>query len=369
MTDAEAPKKKNNLVVLLGTAAGVFLIWAVIVTAFYAHSFADEHHGDEEELGLLTGRVGSVFDGDNTCLDAQIDLANINCMIEALEDGSDVSVVQAGPQAGANVTDGYTGNLVTDVTPIMTPFYQAGLCPVNVHWHLGTEHYSAGEYDCEDECGPTKINEGRKLAGPSAPGPERLGFQCNVYDAEEEMFTRPYEWRYCGEEMEVGQTYEVHWPHSAAGACGTPDQYQYPFFDGVFCNLDNDSFSALSPQNIASAVGVQAQVFVIVNDEDFYYPDLLRGMIVDSALGMGTDVARYVGSTTGTMVDNTICSAYTPISWHVDRKCHLISASSFDKMCADMLEQRDDLSEDTHPHGSRELVADDLAANNQFRRA
>ena len=91
-------------------------------------------------------------------------------------------------------------------------------------------------------------------------------------------------------------------------------------------------------------------------------------MIVDSALGMGTDVARYVGSTTGTMVDNTICSAYTPISWHVDRKCHLISASSFDKMCADMLEQRDDLSEDTHPHGSRELVADDLAANNQFRR-
>ncbi len=376
MTDApeqaqSPPKKKNNnLVILLGVAAGVFLIWAVIVTAFYAHSFAEEHH-DDEEMELLMGRVGSVFDGTNICLDSQIDLENINCMIEALEDSSDVTetIVQAGPQAGANVTDGYTGNLVTDVIPIMTPFYQAGLCPVNAHWHLGAEHYSAGEYDCEDECGPTKIDEGhRRLAGPDGLGEERLGFQCNLYDAEDEMFTRPYEWRYCGEEMQVGQTYEVHWPHSAAGACGTPDQYQYPFFDGVFCNLDNASFSALRPQNIASAVGVQAQVFVIVNDEDYYYPDLFRGMVVDQELSMGVDVARYVGSTTGTSVDNTICSAYTPITWHVDRKCHLISASSFDKMCADMLEQRDDLSEDTHPHGSRELVADDLAANNQFRR-
>ena len=90
-------------------------------------------------MGLLTGRVGFVFDGHNTCLGAQIDLPNINCMIEALEDGSDVSVVQAGPQAGANVTNGYTGNLVTDVIPIMTPFYQAGLCPVNVHWHLAVK--------------------------------------------------------------------------------------------------------------------------------------------------------------------------------------------------------------------------------------
>ena len=128
----QAPKEKknNNLVIILGVAAGVFLIWAVIVTAFYAHSFAEEHH-DDEEMELLMGRVGSVFDGANTCLDSQIDLENINCMVEAIEgDSSDVTetIVQAGPQAGANVTDGYAGNLVTDVVPIMTPFYQAGLC-------------------------------------------------------------------------------------------------------------------------------------------------------------------------------------------------------------------------------------------------
>lgn len=27
------------------------------------------------------------------------------------------------------------------------------MCPVNVHWHLGTEHYSKGEYD-EEGRGP-----------------------------------------------------------------------------------------------------------------------------------------------------------------------------------------------------------------------
>jgi hypothetical protein len=44
----------------------------------------------------------------------------------------------------------------------------------------------------------------------------------------------------------------------------------------------------------------------------------------------------------------------------------MISASSFDKMCFDMKMQRDDMSDDLHAHGSRELVKDDLAANNQY---
>ena len=42
----------------------------------------------------------------------------------------------------------------------------------------------------------------------------------------------------------------------------------------------------------------------------------------------------------------------------------MISASTFDKMCADMKAQRDDMSDDLHPHGSRELVAENLSANN-----
>ena len=39
-----------------------------------------------------------------------------------------------------------------------------------------------------------------------------------------------------------------------------------------------------------------------------------------------------------------------------------------DKLCKDMLSQRDDMSMDVYPHGSRELVADHLAANNLVRR-
>lgn len=159
--------------------------------------------------------------------------------------------------------------------------------------------------------------------------------------------------------MEVGQTYEVHWPHSKGGACGTVNQYQTPFYDGVFCHTDK-----LNLNQTNMDIGVQAQVFTIVNDEDYYYPNLMRGMIVDEANGFGEDMAFYTGSTTGTSRDNEICSQYSPITWQVDRKCHLISASSFDKMCADMKAQRDDMSEDLYPHGSRELVADHLAANN-----
>ena len=116
----------------------------------------------------------------------------------------------------------------------------------------------------------------------------------------------------------------------------------------------------------ASQIGVQAQVFIVVNDEAHFWPDLMRGMIVDGE--MGTDVAMYTGSTTGDSFSDEICSQYTPITWQVDRKCHMMSASAFDKLCYDMLQQRDDMSEDVHPHGSRETVADNLAAANHANR-
>merc|ERR1712050_499719 len=76
------------------------------------------------------------------------------------------------------------------------------------------------------------------------------------------------------------------------------------------------------------------------------------------------DIAKYTGSTTGTTRSNTMCSQYTPITWQVDRKCHLISASAFDKMCADMKLQRDDMSGDLVAPGSRMVVSNNLAANN-----
>lgn len=110
---------------------------------------------------------------------------------------------------------------------------------------------------------------------------------------------------------------------------------------------------------------MQSQVFTVVNDEDYYYPNLMRGMIVDG--DYGANITKYTGSTTGTSRNNEVCSQYTPITWQVDRKCHLISASTFDKMCADMKAQRDDMTEDLYAHGSRQLVDDSLAADNHQR--
>merc|ERR1712107_68246 len=154
----------------------------------------------------------------------------------------------------------------------------------------------------------------------------------------------------------------------AAGMCGSPWQFQSPFYDGVFCV---DGIITLSPVlNVMHKVGVQAQVFTIVNDEEYYYADLMRGMIKGNFSGdqFGQDMAKYTGSTTGTSRNDDICSKFTPITWQVDRKCHLISASSFDKMCADMKQQRDDMGMDLHPHGSRELVDHEKAADTHHRR-
>jgi len=280
-------------------------------------------------------------EGTNPCEGMKPDLPNVQCVID--------EIFQTPEQSGANVTKGYKGSRNTTAEPITVPYYQAGLCPVNVHWHLGAEHLSVGQFD-ETGTGPSEINERRRLAGET-----RLGFQCKLYDDSDAKFTTKYNWQHCVD-MEVGQTYEVHWPHSAVGACGTPNQYQTPFYDGVFCNIDQLA-------DPAGQIGVQSQVFTIVNDESYYYPDLFHGMIVDG--DKGADIAKYTGSTTGTTRDNEICSQYGPITWQVDRKCHLISASTFDKMCADMKAQRDDMSDDLYAHGSRPLVADEHTANNQ----
>jgi len=138
---------------------------------------------------------------------------------------------------------------------------------------------------------------------------------------------------------------------------------QSPFYDGVFCR---DGIITIAPLNTYEKIGVQAQVFTIVNDDDApYYDNLINGMIDDETHGI--DMAYYTGSTTGTSRNNNMCSRYTPITWQVDRTCHPISAKSFDKMCKDMLEQADDMSGDIYAHGARDLVDFAFAANNQQR--
>jgi len=299
---------------------------------------------DEVSTPFLTKKGMSI---ENVCKDKKPieGFENRDCFVD--------NVINAIEQAGGNVTEGYIGSFdAGDRVPNTDPFFMDGLCPVNVHWHTGAEHLSVGQFD-EEGHGPSGSDEHRNLSD------ERMGNKCHHYDEKDSKFTVPYEWNYC-KDMHVGETYEIHWPHSAAGACGTPNQYQTPFYDGVFCM---DGIISLDPLNTYMKIGVQAQVFTIVNDEDYYYPDLFKGMIVEGV--MGKDVTKYTGSTTGTSRDNTICSGYTPITWQVDRNCHMISASSFDKMCADMTTQNDDMSADTHPHGARMTTLDSITANNQ----
>lgn len=336
-----------------------------------------------------TNRIGGTNYCDGQKAITQPALDNSNCVQDA--------IISAGEQAGADITAGFEGTHASTITPIVDRFIRTALCPVNVHWHLGAEHRSEGQFD-ENGSAPPGLAEGHigepdNVAPPhvAAGGARRLsrkpltentdeahskarrlqynevryGYACHHYTESDPKFTTEYNWQHCVD-MHVGETYEVHWPHSAIGACGTPYQYQSPFYDGVFCGITPELLTTLAadPQSIANAVGVHGQVFTIVNDEAYYYPDLIRGMVVDDENQMGIDVGIYTGSTTGTSRDNTVCSNYSPITWQVDRKCHMISASSFDKMCADMKQQRDDMSSDLHPHGARQLVWQNYTAPN-----
>ena len=341
--DNSSQVKKWQVVAAVFAVTTLLLIVAEAVTVGLAVPFDDD--GDVSEVVKTVFATTGPPQGTNPCDGKKPDLPNVACIVDEIN--------KTGEQAAANVTKGYQGLFDTDAVPITVPYFEVGMCPVNVHWHLGAEHFSAGQFD-EDGDGPSEVDADghRRLSGET-----RKGFQCHHYDDHDSKFTTEFHWEHC-KDMEVGQTYEVHWPHSAAGACGTLNQFQTPFYDGVFCKDDILT-------DTAAQIGVQAQVFTIVNDETYYYPDLMRGMIVDGSLG--ADIAKYTGSTTGTSRDNEICSQFAPITWQVDRVCHLISASTFDKMCADMKAQRDDMSDDLHPHGSRELVADNLAADTHQR--
>ena len=53
------------------------------------------------------------------------------------------------------------------------------------------------------------------------------------------------------------------------------------------------------------------------------------------------DVTVYLGSRTGDGFDDRVdgslpCDPISPVTWQVDRKCQLISASTMDKLCLDI---------------------------------
>ena len=321
---------------------------------------------------FLTGARGF---GNNPCIDStgqaplRADLGDIECE-------------NAGAQSATDVTKGAPGTADPALAPIVD-YNDMGMCTVNVHWHIGAEHRSEGQYDeaaaFDHPNKDTYAGSHRRLA--SADGGMRIGHMCTkgkeLWEANDASVrnadgsVNEYDWKYC-KDMHVGLTYEFHWPHSSLGACQTPWQYQYHFLDGVLCgatmgNVDIGTASQLLMDK-THGIGVEGQVFTIVNgatDAAAKRPtwDVLNGWDRQAA----KDVAYYQGSTTGDAVQSGAhagdkCRGTGDlVTWHVDRECHTLEASTMDEMCRRMLViSADDMSPDVIPHGARETVVASL---------
>ena len=318
---------------------------------------------------FLTGARGF---GNNPCIDStgqaplRADLGDVDCEAST-----------TGAQSATDVTKGAAGDRDPALAPIVD-YNDMGMCTVNVHWHIGAEHRSEGQYDeaaaFDHPNKDTYAGSHRRLA--SADGGMRIGHMCTkgkeLWEANDASVrnsdgsVNEYDWKYC-KDMHVGLTYEFHWPHSSLGACQTPWQYQYHFLDGVLCGATQGGIDIATAANAlttkAHAIGVEGQVFTIVNGMggDAVRPtwDVLNGWDRQAA----KDVAYYQGSTTGDAVQSGAhagdkCRGTGDlVTWHVDRECHTLEASTMDEMCRRMLViSADDMSPDVAPHGARETV-------------
>jgi len=248
--------------------------------------------------------------------------------------------------------------------PITADYASEAMCPVNVHWHLGAEHKNTGTFDQPPPDNLIPANN-RRLAGG---GDDQAGHWC---PAEDDAKINPpgaaaFVWKHC-DGMQVGYTYEIHWPHSNLGECNTKWQYQSHFMDGVLCAANKggmtpeEALAAVfqpekAPTDRDAKIGVHAQVFTLTNndDDDHAEWDMMTGF--NPALA--TNVAIYQGSTTGQKDGNEDCRGTGgAVTWQVDRGCHFISAKSFDKMCGQMKAIKtgggDDMHSDMVPHNSR----------------
>ena len=349
-------------------------------------AFDDDDTSDAYSSSFLLGARGF---GNNPCIDESgkatlrsdtgqgvgVGLGDLDC---------ENSLV--GAQSGTDVTKGATGMMDPSVGPIQD-YNAAGMCTVNVHWHIGAEHRSEGEYDENQSFDhpnkDTYAGSHRRLA--SADGGMRIGHMCHkgkeLWEGSHPSVrntdgtVKEYDWKYC-KDMHVGLTYEFHWPHSSLGACQTPWQYQYHFLDGVLCGatmggVDINTAAALLGDK-THGIGVEGQVFTIVNGMggEAIRPtwDVLNGWdrqaIEETKNDATGGVAYYQGSTTGDAANNDdVCRGTgNLVTWHQDRKCHTLEASTMDEMCRRMLViSADDMSPDVAPHGARETVTDALS--------
>ena len=330
--------------------------------------------GTTTTLAIPDFLKGYTHYGENPCIDStgqaplRADLGDIECE-------------NAGAQSATDVTKGAPGTRDPALAPIVD-YNDMGMCTVNVHWHIGAEHRSEGQYDeaaaFDHPNKDTYAGSHRRLA--SSDGGMRIGHMCTkgkeLWEANDASVrnsdgsVNEYDWKYC-KDMHVGLTYEFHWPHSSLGACQTPWQYQYHFLDGVLCGATMGGVDINTAAELLGdkthGIGVEGQVFTIVNGMggDAVRPtwDVLNGWDRQAA----KDVAYYQGSTTGDAVQSGAhagdkCRGTGDlVTWHVDRECHTLEASTMDEMCRRMLViSADDMSPDVIPHGARETVVASL---------
>ena len=283
-------------------------------------------------IGLLVGAASAVPTVDSDFSTVGLHAPAEHKAAEPKAEPPKLACGAAEVQSPRDVSVGAPGTRSTRGIPPISAASITQMVHVNTHFHLGAEHKSAGQYD---NMPPSNVNtnptgeEGHEL---------RPGWFCAT-DALTPQQKARYEFAAC-EGVEVGNTYEIHSVWSTGGAT---------IADGL-----GGAFARTNNANVA----VQGQVFVVVNDDSpgLASQNLANGW--DSQLALA-DSVKYYGSTTGTSFDNEFCSPYA-ISWHVDRKCHLVGASSFDKMCADL--KALGLKKDLMPHSSRELVKPEFVA-------
>ena len=135
---ATADTKYKSLAFVLGLTTITFLISTIVLAAKQnkdspstnALSATTDTTDANTGVDFLESKAASSFydnEEDNVCAGAKLAFENKLCV--------DLEVVP--PQAGANVTMGYVGNLdVNGTVPNTDPYWKSAMCPVNVHWYV-----------------------------------------------------------------------------------------------------------------------------------------------------------------------------------------------------------------------------------------
>ncbi len=127
---ATADNKYKNLAFVLGLTTIAFLVSTIVLVTKQSNTLSATDTTSDADTGVdfLESKASSSFfdsEEDNVCAGAKLAFENKLCV--------DLEVVP--PQAGANVTMGYVGNLdVNGTVPNTNPYWKSGMCPVNVHW-------------------------------------------------------------------------------------------------------------------------------------------------------------------------------------------------------------------------------------------